>query len=272
MLSQVQRSVKHFLPFYEREREECADSGGLHFVTSVTNILPKMPFIGDNASKMFKPQLHILPPPQRVLWDELSSTPDTMTLYGGTAIALRLGHRFSVDFDFFSQVPFVPADLMARIPYLAGGVVRQSSANTLTMTVEREGTVQVSYFGGLRIGQVNPHEVPEGGHCKVASLTDLAGMKVAVVTQRAEIKDYLDIHALLTQADIPLSVMLSAALAIYGEQFNPLIALKAISYHEDPSLAELPESTRRDLIAAVRGVDAARLPKLSVTRTWEESQ
>lgn len=221
---------------------------------------------------MFKPQLQILPPPQRVLWDELSATPDTMTLYGGTAIALRLGHRFSVDFDFFSRVPFVPAELMASIPYLAGGVVRQSSANTLTLTVEREGTVQVSYFGGLRIGQVNPHETAEGGHFKVASLTDLAGMKAAVVVQRAEIKDYLDIHALLTQAAIPLSVMLSAASVIYGEQFNPLIALKAISYHEDTNLAELPESIRCDLIAAVRSVDVENLPALKAVRTWKDSQ
>jgi Nucleotidyl transferase AbiEii toxin, Type IV TA system len=221
---------------------------------------------------MFTPQLHILPPPQRILWNELSSTPDSMVLYGGTAIALRLGHRVSVDFDFFSQQPFAPSELMASIPYLAGGVVRQASANTLTMSVERQGIVQVSYFGGLRLGQVNPHEEVDCGHIKVASLIDLAGMKAAVVIQRAEIKDYLDIHALLTQAYIPLPVMLSAALVIYGEQFNPLLALKAISYHEDPNLAELPDSVRRELVAAVRGIDVGNLPVLKSVRRWEQSQ
>ena len=54
----------------------------------------------------FTPHLDILPPAQRELWPLLgaSSTLD-FVLYGGTAIALRLGHRPSVDFDFFSESP-----------------------------------------------------------------------------------------------------------------------------------------------------------------------
>jgi hypothetical protein len=50
---------------------------------------------------MFKPNLSILPEPQRRLWAELSNTPKTFVLYRGTALALRLGHRQSEDFDFF---------------------------------------------------------------------------------------------------------------------------------------------------------------------------
>ena len=48
----------------------------------------------------FQPRLDILPASQRTLWPELDATPDHFTLYGGTALALRLGHRQSVDFDF----------------------------------------------------------------------------------------------------------------------------------------------------------------------------
>ena len=55
---------------------------------------------------IFSPDLSILPPPQLRLWPELDTTPATFTLYGGTALALRLGHRTSVDFDFFSNQPF----------------------------------------------------------------------------------------------------------------------------------------------------------------------
>jgi hypothetical protein len=215
---------------------------------------------------MFSPQLAILPAPQRRLWDELATTPETFTLYGGTAIALRLGHRFSVDFDFFSRTPFAPAELQGAIPYLAGGTLRQASANTLTVTVERGGPVQLSYFGGLTLGQVEPSDTVEGPGFPVASLVDLAGMKAAVVTQRAEVKDYLDIHALLTQAGIDLPTMLAAARIIYGEEFNPLISLKAISYHDDPALADFPTSMRQNLIAAVRTVNVARLPVLKAVR------
>jgi hypothetical protein len=49
----------------------------------------------------FSPHLEILPSAQRTLWPELAETPADFTLYDGTAIALRLAHRQSADFDFF---------------------------------------------------------------------------------------------------------------------------------------------------------------------------
>lgn len=215
---------------------------------------------------MFRPRLETLPAPQQRLWPELAATPPDFTLYGGTAIALRLGHRFSVDFDFFSTVPFVPAELNEELPYLKGGILQQSAANTLTVSVDRGGPVQLSFFGKLRIGQVEPEEQVEGPAFSVASLTDLSGMKVAVVTQRAEVKDYLDLHALLTVARIDLSTMLAAALVIYAATFNPIIALKAISYHDDPALTDLPTGIRKDLVKAVRAVDLHALPRLTAVR------
>lgn len=52
----------------------------------------------------FKPCVEILPPAQQRLWTELRPAAGLgFALYGGTAIALRLGHRSSVDFDFFSE-------------------------------------------------------------------------------------------------------------------------------------------------------------------------
>ena len=57
---------------------------------------------------MFTPNLSILPEPQRRLWAELRDTPKTFVLYGGTALALRLGHRQSQDFDFSPTFLFKP--------------------------------------------------------------------------------------------------------------------------------------------------------------------
>ena len=56
----------------------------------------------------FQPNFKCLPAPQRRLWDELGTVPGEFVLYGGTAIALYLGHRESVDFDFFGNQPFDP--------------------------------------------------------------------------------------------------------------------------------------------------------------------
>jgi hypothetical protein len=50
--------------------------------------------------------MEILPPAQRLVWPDLAAAHRLgFVLYGGTAIALRLGHRSSVDFDFFTADP-----------------------------------------------------------------------------------------------------------------------------------------------------------------------
>jgi len=211
----------------------------------------------------FEPRIDILSPAQQRLWRELSQTPEGFTLYGGTAIALRLGHRPSVDFDFFAPEPFAPNDLLQTIPYLRGATTRQSAPDTLTATVERDGPVQVSFFGGLDLGQVALADRAAGPGIKVASLLDLAGFKVAVVPQRVELKDYVDVHILLTKANIPLAKMLASAKIIYGSQLNPLLALKALAYLDDPALADLSAEMRRDLIAAVRSTDLQHLPAVA---------
>jgi len=120
--------------------------------------------------------------------------------------------------------------------------------------------VKVSFFGGLRLGRVGePERVPDIG-LLVASRLDLAATKVAVVQQRAEQKDYLDLAALM-QAGIGLADMLGAAIALYGEQFNPLITLKALSYFGDGDLPGLPNDVK-DLLsreaAAVRQLPSVR--------------
>jgi hypothetical protein len=72
-------------------------------------------------AELFNPKLEILPSPQRSLWNQLKQTPQNFVPYGGTAIALRLAHRKSEDFDFFSNERFEPSDLLFRVSYLRGG-------------------------------------------------------------------------------------------------------------------------------------------------------
>jgi hypothetical protein len=169
----------------------------------------------------------------------------------------------------FLPSSFEPGALLKQLPYLKGAEVRQSAANRLTVTVDRGGAVQLSFFGGLGLGQVAPAEQAEGPRFKVAALMDLARMKAAVVTQRAEPRDYLDIHVLMTKAGIALAEMLAAETAIYGAQFSPLLSLKAIGYHDDPALADLPKTIRHDLIEAVKATDPQHLPVLNVVRRRE---
>jgi hypothetical protein len=209
---------------------------------------------------MFTPQLHILPSPQRALWDELDQVPVEFVLYGGTAIALHLGHRQSVDFDFFGNRAFDPAQLAAQIPFLDSATITQREPNTLSGIVERGGPVRLSFFGLPDFPRLLPPHVAADNGLQVASLLDLAGTKAAVVQQRAEAKDYIDIDALLRDGRIDLTMALAAARAIYGKSFNPQITLKALSFFGDGNLRRIPTAIQDRLAAAARAVDLDRLP------------
>ena len=75
----------------------------------------------------FEPRLDILPPAQRALWTRLASLPADAVLYGGTALALRLGHRTSMDFDFFLPRSFAPGDMRREIASIGPLEVIQSA-------------------------------------------------------------------------------------------------------------------------------------------------
>ncbi len=208
----------------------------------------------------FTPNLDTLPTGQRALWPELAATPETFTLYGGTALALRLGHRTSVDFDFFSNASFDADDLARRIPYIRDAERVQVGPNTLTCRVERGGPVLVSFFGDLGLGQVAAPEQVQDTGLRVASLLDIAGTKAAVVQKRAEVKDYIDVDALLRHG-VDLPTMLAAGAVVYGRKFNPLITLKALSFFDD--VTSLPGEVRERLTRAVEAVDVTKLPVLT---------
>jgi len=208
------------------------------------------------------PPLHlsILPPPQRQLWGELTQVPESFVLYGGTAIALQLGHRESQDFDFFARTAVDPTALPARIPFLADAEVVQVEPDTLTARVDRDGPILVSFFGVPKLPVLRAPMHVEEPRVRIGDLLELGGMKALVVQKRAEAKDYLDLHALITLARLPLPELLAAAAFLYGRVYAPESTLKALAYFDDGDLATVPSGVRQDLLRAVRTCDPGRLP------------
>jgi hypothetical protein len=208
----------------------------------------------------FTPRLDVLPDEQRRLWKELSALPVEFVLYGGTAIALQLGHRQSIDFDFFLQRDLDVPALQARVPFLTSANVIQLEPNTLSVVVDRGAPVKVSFFGVPRLPRLLPPLIAADNGVKVASLVDLAGTKASVVQLRAEAKDYLDLDALNKLGGVSLALALAAAQRLYGPTFNAQSTLKALSYFKDGNLGSLPEPIQRALAAAARDVDLDQLP------------
>ena len=203
--------------------------------------------------------INVLPEPQRRLWEMLDGTPSGFVLYGGTALALRLGHRQSVDFDFFSRDAFGPDALRRSIPYLSGSLTTQREKNTLSCVLNLDGEVNVSFFGGLRMYSVNNPDKADGPGILVASLPDIAATKAAAVQSRANAKDYIDLDALL-RSGLALEDALGAANAVFGPEFNPLVTLKALVHYGDGDLHLVPNEVRANLTKAVAAVDVQNLP------------
>ena len=165
----------------------------------------------------FRPKIDILPPPQRQLWPTLAGVPSNFVLYGGTALALRLGHRNSVDFDFFCTEALDVEQLLG-LPFARGADVLQRQQDTLTLSVAN--TVKVSFFGGIDFGRVGDPQRTADGVLVVASLLDLFATKLKVLLQRIQRRDYQDLAAIL-RAGLPLADGLGAAATLFSIAFRP---------------------------------------------------
>jgi hypothetical protein len=222
-------------------------------------------------STIFEPRLDILPASQLRLWPDLDTVPPDFVLYGGTGLALQIGHRSSEDFDFFSTSGFDPARLQSRLPFFrdldrddADAWVHFKTDN-LEAFVDRGGLVKVAFFGGIdTLNRVHDPLRAAGSRVRVASLIDLAGMKMRVIQVRGSWKDYVDIHALALNG-IDLATGLAAAKAI-DRNFDPATSIRALQFYGDGTLDRVPESIRRDLTRWALEIDLRKLPALRPQR------
>jgi hypothetical protein len=219
----------------------------------------------------FEPRLDILPESQRRLWPELDAVPSDFVLYGGTGLALQLGHRASEDFDFFSSSGFDPDRLRSRLPFFRDLDAADPAAwvhrkrDNLEAFVDRGGVVKVAFFGGLdTLQRVEDPRRANGSHVLVAAPVDLAGMKMRVIQVRGSWKDYVDIHALVSHGiDVPTG--LAAAKAI-DRSFDPITSIRALQFYGDGTLNRVPATMQRDLTRWAQTVDLSKLPVLQSKR------
>ncbi len=210
--------------------------------------------------RSFTPRMDILPDAQKQLWPQLARAPELkLVLYGGTAIALRIGHRASVDFDFFTDKELGKAALVNAFPFISQATVLQESRDSYTVLVpcglSGNEHVKVSFFGGIGFGRIGEPEQTRDGTLIVASFDDLMATKLKVILQRIEAKDYMDIAAMIA-AGVRLDKGLAAARAMFGTNFQPSESLKAMVYFEGGDLRTLPREVKETLIEAASGVRA----------------
>jgi hypothetical protein len=195
----------------------------------------------------FEPRLDVLPEPQRRLWPALAPAPQlAFVLYGGTAAALYLGHRTSVDFDFFRAEPLDKPAIRAAFPFLADAAILQDGVETLVASVDMPtGAVKVSFFGGISLGRIADPLQTVDRTLLVASPLDLLATKLKTILDRAQARDYQDIAALLRHG-LSLADGVAAFRALFGGE--PATVLRAIGFFDD--VRSLDQADRDALIAA----------------------
>jgi hypothetical protein len=159
-------------------------------------------------------ELHfeILPEAQREALLRVGPAAKELGFYlaGGTAVALRLGHRVSVDLDWFTDAQLEPLDLAARL--------REKLPD---LAIEETGRGMLGgSLGGVRLAFIRyryPLLAPldDPGAFRIASMDDLVCMKLAAAAQRGEKKDLYDIAAICGTAH-----GLGEALALYRRKFD----------------------------------------------------
>lgn len=146
-------------------------------------------------------------------------------LAGGTALALQIGHRTSLDFDFYTKDDFNPDVLLRELETKFEEVVLlQKDEGTLIVTVDK---VAASFFR-YPYQLLKPLRKTEG--VKLASKADIAAMKILAVTGRGTERDFVDLYFLLRE--FSLDKILQFTKKKYP-QFNIYVGLRSLTYFAD---------------------------------------
>ena len=152
-------------------------------------------------------------------------------LAGGTALSLQIGHRTSVDLDFFSPEHFDSNLLFTDLENEFGEHLKKIGEEKDTLFV-KIFDVDTSFFW-YKYGPIENLVQFEG--ISLISIKDAAAMKLLAITGRPVIRDYIDIYYLLKSFN--LAEMFSFANKKYPN-FNDYLALRALTYFEDITEAE----------------------------------
>ncbi len=169
----------------------------------------------------------IIAPATFQLIKDLQSLPCLKEFYlvGGTALALQLGHRNSIDIDLFTTIEFEDSEL---IPFIA-------ERHEYNEIFKRKNTI-ISLVNNIKTDFIRhnypllkPPIVEEG--IRMLGLEDIAAMKLhAIVQSGKRLKDFIDVYFLLEH------LSMSQMVGFYEQKYsysNAIIALKALNYFDD---------------------------------------
>ncbi|MFZ2970082.1 MAG: nucleotidyl transferase AbiEii/AbiGii toxin family protein [Minisyncoccia bacterium] len=157
---------------------------------------------------------------------------------GGTALALQIGHRFSYDFDFFTQKEFDENMMLQRIKELIPEFkLERVEWRTIL------GYIQESRFSLFFYSYPLLFKTHKFLGADIADIRDIAAMKIAAISDRNTKKDFIDLYFIIEAEKI---LSLKDALKLYDEKFkalkqNQVHILKSLQYFDDAEKEAMPK-------------------------------
>jgi predicted nucleotidyltransferase component of viral defense system len=183
--------------------------------------------------------------PTRKVFDQLAARAWVSTFYlaGGTALALRLGHRISVDLDFFSEAEFNEDQLIGELSSIGTLEILQKAPQSLTGVLDG---VKFSFLG-YPYPMLNNGEAWNG--ITIASIEDIGCMKIDALSSRGTKRDFIDVYFIAKR--MPMTALLRLFERKYAAiRYNLLHVKKSLVYFED--------------------AESDPMPRMIVPATWEE--
>jgi len=156
-------------------------------------------------------------------------------MVGGTAIALHIGHRRSVDFDLFTSSQLNKSQIkkkLSQFPYNQMLVFEDVDQLHLIMNDVKITLLSFPF-------EVN-HPIKLGNFLKIPTLLSLAAMKAFALGRRAKWKDYVDLYFILLDS-YSIKEICKEANEIFGQQFSEKLFRQQLAYHNDIDYTESVE-------------------------------
>lgn len=170
------------------------------------------------------------------------SAVNNFSLAGGTSLSLRIGHRISIDLDFFSQHDFDSEKLSALLSQQFNvDTFLKVEKNTVNLIID---DVKVQFLGHL-YPTLKDFEVTEG--IRHYSFEDITAMKLNAIAGRGDKKDFID-YSFLLENFSPIETYIFFQLKYH--QRDPMHLLKSLTYFND--------------------ADNQPAPNLIIERSWQD--
>jgi len=153
-------------------------------------------------------------------------------LVGGTAVALQIGHRRSIDFDFFSFKEFKSKDILKRVGRVAK--ITKILVNKTGELTFFSHDVKVTFYN---FPYKIEYEKTFDKIIKLPNILTLAAMKAFALGQMAKWKDYVDLYFIMKDF-FPFEKISRKGKELFGPEFNEKLFRIQLSYFSDVNYDE----------------------------------